>query len=561
MRRMYTAEGERLPDIPWEDYPRPQLARSDWLCLNGRWELEHSGKREPVVVPFCPESLLSGIEDPPGCGEPMTYRRTFRIPETWAGKRILLHFGAVSREAEVRVNGLRAAEHDNGYLAFSVDITEMLRPGENELSVRAVNDLDPRFPWGKQKTERGGMWYTPVSGIWQTVWLEPVPERHITGLDIKTDDSRAVITVGGINDGTVLFEGREIPIRRASAVIEVEKPVLWSPETPKLYRFSIISGEDRVESYFALRTLSIAPDEKGLPRLYLNGKPFFFHGLLDQGYWSDGLYTPAAPELYERDILTAREFGYNTLRKHIKIEPERFYYDCDRLGMIVFQDMVNAGKYDFLRDTALPTLGLWHRDDRKLHTDPVQRRNFLSAMEGTVRQLGNHPCIVLWTIFNEGWGQFCADDAYDRLKALDPVRFIDTASGWFVPKKTDAESLHIYFRAPRTGKDRTRPQILSEYGGYAFKLPAHSFNAEKTYGYRKYTDASGFERALVKLTEELIPLAERGLCAAVYTQLSDVEDETNGLVTFDRRERKISPEKLRRAAGRLTGSAPSDRIG
>ena len=551
MRRLYTAEGERLPDIPWEDYPRPQLARRDWLCLNGRWELEHSGRREPVVVPFCPESLLSGIEDPPKCGEPMTYRRTFRIPEAWAGKRILLHFGAVSREAEVRVNGLRAAEHDNGYLAFSVDITEMLRPGENELFVRAVNDLDPRFPWGKQKTERGGMWYTPVSGIWQTVWLEPVPERHITGLDIKTDGRRAVITVGGIENGTALFEGREIPIRRGTAVIEVENPVLWCPETPKLYRFTIITGEDRVESYFALRTLSVAPDEKGLPRLCLNGKPFFFHGLLDQGWWSDGLYTPAAPELYERDILTAREFGYNTLRKHIKIEPERFYYDCDRLGMIVFQDMVNAGKYDFLRDTALPTLGLWRRDDRKLHTDPLQRRSFLSAMEGTVRQLGNHPCIVLWTIFNEGWGQFCAGDAYDRLKALDPGRFIDTASGWFVPKKTDAESLHIYFRPPRLGKDRTRPQILSEYGGYVFKLPAHSFNTEKTYGYRKYADASGFESALVKLTEELIPLAERGLCAAVYTQLSDVEDETNGLVTFDRKERKISPEKLRRAAERL----------
>ena len=551
MQRLYTAEGERLPEVPWNDYPRPQLVRDDWLCLNGRWELEHAGRTEPVVVPFCPESLLSGIGEPPKCGETMTYRRSFTVPEAWTGKRILLHFGAVSREAEVLVNGIRAAEHDNGYLAFSVDITSYLKPGENELSVRAVNDLDPRFPWGKQKTERGGMWYTPVSGIWQTVWLEPVPERHITGLEIKTAENRAVIAVGGIGDGTVLCEGKEIPICRGTAVIEVGDPVLWSPETPKLYRFTIIAGEDRAESYFALRTLSVAPDGKGLPRLCLNGKPFFFHGLLDQGWWSDGLYTPASPALYERDIRTAKEYGYNTLRKHIKIEPERFYYDCDRLGMIVFQDMVNAGKYDFLRDTALPTLGLWHRDDRKLHPDPVQRRNFLSAMEGTVRQLGNHPCIVLWTIFNEGWGQFRADDAYDRLRALDPDRFIDTASGWFVPKKTDAESLHIYFRPPRLGKDRSRPQILSEYGGYVFKLPKHSFNTEKTYGYRTYKDAEGFESALVKLTEELVPLAERGLCAAVYTQLSDVEDETNGLVTFDRRERKISPEKLRRAAGRL----------
>ena len=391
MQRLFTAEGEHLPEIPWNDYPRPQMARRDWLCLNGRWMLEYSGKTVPILVPFCPESLLSGVENPPKCGETMTYRRSFRIPEPWTGKRILLHFGAVSRETEVRVNGVRAAEHDNGYLSFSVDITNILRPGENELSVRVVNDLDPRFPWGKQKVGRGGMWYTPVSGIWQTVWLEPVPERHITGLDIRTGDSRAVITVGGVGDGTVLFEEREIPIRRSTAVIEVDDPIRWSPESPKLYRFTIISGEDRVESYFALRTLTIEPDEKGLPRLCLNGKPFFFHGLLDQGYWSDGLYTPASPDLYERDIRTAREFGFNTLRKHIKIEPERFYYDCDRLGVIVFQDMVNAGKYDFLRDTALPTLGLWRRDDRDLHPDPIQRRNFLSAMEGTVRQLGIIP--------------------------------------------------------------------------------------------------------------------------------------------------------------------------
>ena len=551
MQRLYTAAGECLPEIPWNDYPRPQLHREDWLCLNGRWELSANGKTCAILVPFCPESLLSGVEEAPACGETLIYRRTFSVPDHWAGRRIILHFGAVSREAEVFVNDVSATKHDNGYLPFEVDITNNLKPGKNELSVRVRNDLDPRFPWGKQKMKRGGMWYTPVSGIWQTVWLEPVPERHIAGISMENDLSSVRVTVHGVSEGTILFEGSEIPLRDGQAEITVPDPICWTPETPHLYRFTIISKEDRAESYFALRTVSAAPDGKGIPRLCLNGKPYFFHGLLDQGYWSDGLYTPAGPELYEDDIRVAKEMGFNTLRKHIKIEPERFYYDCDRLGMVVFQDMVNSGTYDFLRDTALPTLGFLRRDDMRLHTDPLQRAAFRSAMEGTVEALRNHPSVCLWTIFNEGWGQFRADEAYDRLKALDPGRFIDTASGWFVPKKSDVESLHIYFGPLHLGKDRSRPQILSEYGGYVRKLREHSFNQEKTYGYRVYGDDDSYFRALTELFEKLVPLAEDGLCAAVYTQLSDVEDETNGLLTFDRREKKISPEKLRLAAERM----------
>ena len=551
MQRLYTAAGEHIPEIPWNDYPRPQLRREEWLCLNGRWKLTAGEKTCDILVPFCPESLLSGAGEAPACGETMTYRRTFSVPDTWAGQRIILHFGAVNREAEVFINGVSVTRHENGYLPFKVDITQNLKPEMNELSVRVCNDLDPRFPWGKQKVKRGGMWYTPVSGIWQTVWLEPVPERHISGISMENDLSSVRITVCGVSEGSILFEGREISLHSGQAEITVPDPIHWTPETPHLYRFTIISGEDRVESYFALRTLTVGPDGNGIPRLCLNGKPFFFHGLLDQGYWSDGLYTPAGPELYEEDIRAAKEMGFNTLRKHIKIEPERFYYDCDRLGMVVFQDMVNSGPYDFLRDTALPTLGFLRRDDRRLHPDPVQRAVFRSAMEATVEALGNHPSICLWTIFNEGWGQFRADEAYDRLKALDPGRFVDTASGWFVPKKSDVESLHIYFRPLRLGKDRRRPQFLSEYGGYARKLPEHSFDLEHTYGYRRYSDDASYVRALEELFAKLFPLAREGLCAAVYTQLSDVEDETNGLVTFDRREKKISPEKLRHAAERL----------
>ena len=551
MPRLYTAAGESLPEIPWNDYPRPQLRRDDWLCLNGRWELSFGGRTGEILVPFCPESLLSGVEEAPKCGETMTYRRRFTVPETWAGRRVLLHFGAVSREAEVFVNGVSAATHDNGYLPFEVDITNELRAGENELAVRVRNDLDPRFPWGKQKARRGGMWYTPVSGIWQTVWLEPVPERRIQRLSVKIEGDTARITVFGAAEGTVWFEGRALPLTDGQVELTPAEPVRWTPDDPRLYWFTIISGEDRVDSYFALRTLSVEPDAKGLPRLCLNGKPFFFHGLLDQGYWSDGLYTPAAPELFAEDILAMKELGFNTLRKHIKLEPERFYYDCDRLGMVVFQDMVNVGKYSFWRDSALPTAGFLRRDDKKLHTDPETRRNFLEAMEATAELLGNHPSICCWTIFNEGWGQFDADAAYDRLRALDDSRFIDAASGWFAQSRSDVESLHNYFRPLRLGRDRSRPQVISEYGGYVWKVPEHSFDPDRSYGYRKFRDGETFGTAMAGLLERLVPLAEQGLCAAILTQLSDVEDETNGLVTFDRRVRKLSPAKLAPIAEKL----------
>jgi len=325
--------------------------------------------------------------------------------------------------------------------------------------------------------------------------------------------------------------------------------VLWSPENPHLYPFTVICGEDRVESYFALRTLTVER-VNGKMRLCLNGEPFFFHGLLDQGYWRDGLYTPPTPEGYAEDIRAMKALGFNTLRKHIKVEPERFYYDCDRLGMVVFQDMVNCGDYSFLHDTVLPTLGLTRLGDRWRHRDPETRKNFLEAMDETVDLLAGHPCICLWTIFNEGWGQFCADEAYERLRARDGTRFIDAASGWFRQEKSDVESLHIYFRRLKLGR-QDRPQLLSEFGGYAWKLEDHCFDPKKTYGYRKFTDRESFVRGLRALLEELVPRAEQGLCGSIYTQVSDVEDETNGLLTWDREVQKVEPEELADIAGRL----------
>lgn len=549
MQRLYTEHGRALPAVPWTRYPRPQLVREDWLCLNGEWELCCHGRSGTIRVPFCAESLLSGTAAPPGIGEDLLYRRGFSVPESWSGRRVLLHFGAVMRACTVSLNGRELGRHANGYLPFSFDLTDALRPGENELTVLCVNDLDPRYPLGKQSRKRGGMWYTPCSGIWQTVWLEPVPESYIRSLRITCGGDWAEIEAEGVREGEIELDGRRFPLCDGKARIEPESPRLWSPEDPYLYRFTLRAGDDVVRSYFALRALTIE-SVGAVPRLCLNGRPRFFNALLDQGYWSDGLYTPAAPECYEADILAMKALGYNTLRKHIKIEPEQFYYDCDRLGILVFQDMVNNGEYRFVRDTLLPTLRFKRRADGRLNPDPEARRIFLEAMDETARALGNHPCIVLWTIFNEGWGQFRADEAYRRLKALDPTRWIDSTSGWFAQAESDVESLHLYFERLHLGHG-PRPQLLSEFGGCVWKLPEHSFNLGKTYGYRVDKTREGFVRRVRDLYKSLLPLAERGLCGAVYTQVSDVEDETNGLLTFDRAVQKLRPDELRDLAEAL----------
>ena len=544
MQKLYTQAGKHLPEIPWNTYPRPQMRRERWLCLNGTWDFQCGEVKGSIVVPFCPESLLSGLDGFSDYGREMIYRRSFTIPADWKRDRILLHFGAVSRHAEVWVNKKKVCTHENGYLPFSADITDYIREAENELQVHAVNDISPKHPWGKQKIKRGGMWYTPVSGIWQTVWLEPVPEDHIQGLRIQTHGNNVTITADGSADGVVTLDGQEYRMEQGSAVFSIDDPVFWTPEQPYLYHFSVTCGEDHVDSYFALRDLSVGT-VGGKKRLFLNGKPFFFHGLLDQGYWSDGLYTPAVPEAFEQDILAMKSLGFNTLRKHIKIEPQQFYYDCDRLGMIVFQDMVNCGIYRYIRDTVLPTIGLQKHPDRNLHRDPEMRRNFVQAMEETVKLLKNHPSICLWTIFNEGWGQFCADEMYDLLKGMDQTRWIDATSGWFHQKKSDVDSRHIYFSKLKLG-DKPLPQLLSEFGGYSLKIQSHCANLDKNYGYRDFEDRASFVSALQELyLTHILPMLEEGLSGAIYTQVSDVEDETNGFLTYDRSVMKVTPDEMR----------------
>ena len=555
---LMTVRGQALLESgenPWQVYPRPQMKRDCYVNLNGRWDFTVSpapdlpeSYDQKILVPFCPESQLSGLKFHPEDGNYLFYRRRFTLPEGFRKDRVLLHFGAVDQETEVYVNQKRVGSHVGGYDAFVLDITDALE-AENELVVRVRDDLrTPRLPYGKQTLKRGGMWYTPVSGIWQTVWLESVPQSYIAGLSIENRGASVTISITPPLSGKVLVADLgEFPLENGSVTISPEQPRWWSPEDPYLYEFSVETAQDRIESYFALRTLDIQ-NVDGVLRLCLNGKPYFFHGLLDQGYWPDGLLTPPAPESYADDILAMKALGFNTLRKHIKVEPEQFYYDCDRLGMVVFQDMVNNGHYSFLRDTALPTVGLQRLPDTWLHRDPATRQAFYDAAEKTVRQLKNHPSICYWTIFNEGWGQFDSDSVFLWFKKLDDTRFVDATSGWFRRKLSDVDSRHVYFKDIKLCPGE-KPLVLSEFGGYSYKPEGHVFNMEKTYGYGKFENPEEFAHAVEKLyREQVVPAYEKGLCAAIYTQVSDVEDETNGLLSYDRKATKLPADRMQAIA-------------
>ena len=558
LNELYTVHGENLTGTPWNCYPRPQMRRAAWQNLNGTWDFA-VGKEKPesydrtILVPFCPESLLSGIREHFDEGTPLWYRRHVTLPEEFRGKTVLLHIGSADQQAWVYVNGKKIGTHEGGYDSFCFDITSALKEGENEILVRCTDDLRNQvYPYGKQTLTRGGMWYTPVSGIWKTVWLEGVPKNYIEKLDIKIQGTSVTIATVPEMEGTVTVAGLgEYPLEKGKVTIAPEKPRLWSPEDPYLYDFTVEAGEDRIESYFALRTLEVKKIGK-YPRLCLNGEPYFFHGLLDQGYWPEGLLTPPAPESYVQDILAMKKLGFNTLRKHIKIEMEEFYYQCDRLGMIVWQDMVNNSDYNFKRDTALPTVGIQKLNDTNWHKDPASRQMFKRCAKAAVEQLQGHPSVCYWTIFNEAWGQFDSDNVYEWFKKLDDTRFIDSTSGWFRRKKTDVDSRHVYFKKIKLTGDGKKPLVLSEFGGKTYKAEGHIFNPDKVYGYGGCETLEQLNEAVAKLyTEEILPCIGRGLCAAIYTQVSDVEDEINGLLSYDRKVEKLRPDVMLPIAEKL----------
>ncbi len=547
-------------EIPWNIYPRPLCKRDSFLCLNGEWEFATSRRDEVptafperILVPFPPESRLSGSSHKYDKRERLFYRHRFSVPRGFCQDKTVLHFGAIDGEADIILNGQAVYRHEGGYLPLSVDVTAYLAE-ENELVVCVRDRLDHTLPYGKQRIKRGGMWYTPVSGIWQTVWLESFPTDGIEGISVRSDTRSATITVQAEAEAILrYFDGEEqtIPFR-GSVTVTPKDGRLWSPEDPYLYRFTVETATDRAESYFALRALTV--ERVGdMPRLALNGKPYFFHGLLDQGYFEDGIYLPRSPEEYERDILRAREMGFNMLRKHIKVEPAAFYEACDRLGMVVFQDAVNNGCYSFLWHTALPTVGMKRCSPLFQWKSRAARRVFREHTDRTIAHLVSYPSVLYFTIFNEAWGQADGATLYRLYKEKYPHLILDTASGWFIERQTDVRSDHVYFkpvRANYTGSDK--PIVLSEFGGYSLRVDGHLFNLKRNYGYRTLKTAEELTEAIAELyRSEIVPAIEKGLSASVYTQISDVEDETNGLITYDREVIKVDIAEMQEIAKQL----------
>ena len=569
---------------PLPEYPRPALRRDSFENLNGLWQYaitkaaQHPEQWEgSILVPYAPESRASGVNRTLQPGQWLHYHRFF-APPAGAGGRVLLYFGAVDSACAVEVNGHLAGGHRGGYWPFTLDITDFLSDtGRNSLWV-AVQDPTGHGTQarGKQTLKPGGMFYPAQSGIWQTVWLERVPDNYITSLDIRPDydtgmetvklrtaqpsDMEAVwgvVRAGGVciaeefNADCVDPDGCGGSM---SFLIRNEYFHPWSPDSPFLYDLTLRVGEDMVHSYFALRKWSCEADAKGVMRFYLNDKPLLLNGLLDQGYWPDGLYTPPSDAAVLHELERVKELGFNLLRKHAKIEPQRWYYHCDKLGLIVWQDMVNGGApyklwyVTYLTNVLQPLLrrtpdgkpfyGLLSRSSE------AGREEYRRELEATVEALRCHPCVGCWVPFNEGWGQFDAAAATQKLLALDPGRLVDEASGWFDQGGGDVDSRHNYFYPLRV-KPGVRTVALSEYGGIAWPMPGHE-PPGKTYGYGVARDRKDLTARYKKLQlKTVLPQLRNGLSALVYTQLTDVEDEVNGLFTYDRTELKPDATAIR----------------
>ena len=538
-----------IDEVPMSKYPRPHLKRDSFMCLNGKWD-------DGCLVPFPIGSKNAGV-DSEGLFE-YTYKKKVVIEKDFIKDIILLHFGAVDQIAEVFIDGILVGRHEGGYIPFEFDITDRVTPGVSfELTVKVKDELDHMYPYGKQKYNRGGMWYTPIMGIWQSVWIESVSKNYIKDIEITPYlDKISVNVIGEAEEYkvNVSFKGEEVFDGTFDAPffeIKIKNPKLWSPDSPSLYDIKITTKTDEITSYFGLRTVEIAKVD-GVPRILLNKKPVFFNGVLDQGYFPEGIFTPNSEKTYEDDIQRLKALGINTIRKHIKIEPECFYEACDRLGMFVFQDMVSNGDYKFFRDTAYPTFISKKKDDTKVKVPEETQYFFEAQMEETLAHLYNFPSIVYYTIFNEGWGQFDSDIMYNIVKAMDRTRIIDSTSGWFWQNESDVDSLHVYFK-PVKIKPSDRPIIVSEFGGFSYKEEGHIFNTKKSYGYGGEKTKEALTKRIEKLyLEEIVPAIKTGLCGTIYTQITDVEDEINGFYTYDRKVCKVDPKVMKEVAKKLT---------
>lgn len=572
---------EAVCDMPLSEYPRPQMERDNWYCLNGRfdyavtqdstqWVEKYDGK---ILVPFSIESPLSGVERKITENERLWYRKFFTLPESYCGKRVLLHLDSVDWQSKVYINRKLIGEHFGGYCRITYDITDFLRQGENELVVWVYDPTEKGWQnRGKQDTVSHGFWYTPTTGIWKTVWLEAVPETYIKGYRIVPDIEKGIVNIktdicGDKNAaiGITVFDGNNIVTKKIINSVdrfEIPDMKLWSPEEPFLYDFILeLSTGDRIRGYFGMRSFTISKDEKGISRLCLNGKPYFMRGLLDQGYWPDGIMTPPADEAMVYDIKAMKNLGFNMLRKHIKVESDRWYYYCDKYGMLVWQDMMSGGEYiGDIMAAVYPNLGIHQSDSgenryRKFKRELKEARDdYKRELSDVINQLFNFTSICCWVTFNEGWGQFDAKEIAESVKKYDPSRFVDHASGWYDQNGPDFLSVHKYVTAIKMPKLDSRPFVLSEFGGYQCKFENHIWDDKKTFGlYRKFKDKEKLTEAYRKLYEnQVIPLIEKGLCATVYTQVSDVEFELNGMLTYDRAEIKLDENTVREINSKLT---------
>lgn len=566
--RISTQWSEQVnPDNVLPEYPRPIMERTEWKNLNGLWDyaIIEKGKHSPsvfdgkILVPFAVESSLSGVAKTVGAEKELVYRRSFEVPSSWKGKKVLLHFGAVDWKTDVWVNDVKVGSHTGGFTPFSFDITEALQGKNNTLLVKVWDPTDKGYqPRGKQVSRPEGIWYTPVTGIWQTVWLEPVSESYIQDLRITPDIDNSLLSLKAlVKDATSkdlvevkVFDGQQLVAQGKSIngecvqVAMPENAKLWSPESPFLYTLKVSLKQggklvDEVSSYAAMRKYSSKRDANGIVRLELNNKPLFQFGPLDQGWWPDGLYTAPTDEALLYDIQKTKDFGFNMIRKHIKVEPARWYTYCDKLGIIVWQDMPSGDRNPewqnrkYFEGTEMK---------RSAESEACYRKEWKEIMDA----LYSYPCIGTWIPFNEAWGQFKTPEIVEWTKQYDPTRLVNPASGGNHYTCGDMLDLHNYPAPELYLYDAQRATVLGEYGGIGWVVQGHIWEPDRNWGYIQFNSSKEVTDEYVKYAEKLYDLIPRGFSAAVYTQTTDVEVEVNGLMTYDRKVIKLDEQNLKR---------------